>query len=140
MPLENIEINNGPAYLIYQYGFHAVIIFEEKLYLSNEPILLETLSKNDIEALKNEILNSGEIYYIIRSIEKEDELSIMVFVNAKGYVMIGENKIGNFFIQACKDIEEQELQNITNGFDDMRFVKIFRHLFDLQEKAKVLQK
>ena len=38
------------------------------------------------------------------------------------------------------DIEEQELQNITNGFDDMRFVKIFRHLFDLQEKAKVLQK
>lgn len=140
MPLENIEINNESAFLIYQYGFHAVIIVDENLYLSDEPILIETLTKDEIEALKNEILKSSEIYHIVRSIERENELSIMVFINANSYVMVGENYTGDFFIQVCKDIEEQELKNIENGFDDLRFVKIFRHLFDLQEKAKVFSK
>lgn len=53
-------------------------------------------------------------------------MSIIIYTNDNGYVR--ENK----------DMPKQELLNIENGFNDRRFIKIFRNLFDSPEKAKVI--
>ncbi len=138
MPLENFCIKQQSVFLVYEYGYHAVVLEGETLFLSAELILKENIQLQELEALTLEILEFNDAYFLKRSINRENALNIMVYTNDNGYVMIGENKDGNFIIQACKDIPKQELLNIESGFDDMRFIKIFKHLFDLQEKVKVI--